>query len=101
MKIDAPWLHTNNRFSCLSVYDIVDSNDDSVPPSPSSSKVVSSISKRPKWESRLPKQYVLDITLATDRNHLLIRVSVETLDSGVSDTFSALVDCGATGEFID
>ena len=96
---DMPWLLKNNRYACLPVFST--SNDNDVSPPPSVPKVISPHTRRPRWESRLPKQYVLDVTSASERNHLSIKVAIETLDSRASNAFNALIDCGATGEFID
>ena len=54
----------------------------------------------PKWERSLPQKFVI---AATEENPALskLKVEIETMDTAEKKSVSALVDCGATGEFID
>ena len=54
----------------------------------------------PKWERSLPQKFVI---AATEENptSLKLKVEIETTDTAEKKSVSALVDCGATGEFID
>ena len=63
--------------------------------------VTSSVQTRcPKWEKSLPQKFVI---AATEENptSLKLKVEIETMDTAEKKSISALVDCGATGEFID
>ena len=53
-----------------------------------------------KWEKLLPKEFII---AATEGNPTLLKlkVEIETTDTAEKKSVSALVDCGATGEFID
>jgi hypothetical protein len=51
------------------------------------------------WERRLPKKFVIATTPSD--NSLNIDVDIETTDTVMKRNTSALVDCGATGLFID
>ena len=54
----------------------------------------------PKWEKSLSQKFVI---AATEENptSLKLKVKIETTDTAEKESISALVDCGATGEFID
>lgn len=101
-KKDRSWSPKDNRFACLPIFEY-SCNDNSAPSPkpPASPKVASLPTKRPNWEKRIPRRYVLDTTSISKRNHLAIPVSIETVDSGIQKSLNALLDCGATGEFID
>jgi hypothetical protein len=51
------------------------------------------------WERRLPHKYVVASTPSA--NSLDIDVEIETTDTGVKCCTKSLVDCGATGLFMD
>jgi hypothetical protein len=51
------------------------------------------------WEHRLPKKFVIATTPSD--NSLNINVEIETTDTAMKHNTSALVDCGATGLFIN
>jgi hypothetical protein len=51
------------------------------------------------WEKRLPKKFI--IASSTAANSLSVGVEVETTDSGIRRAMKALLDCGATGLFLD
>ncbi|KIJ50568.1 hypothetical protein M422DRAFT_245186 [Sphaerobolus stellatus SS14] len=55
--------------------------------------------ERPTWERRLPTNYVLAATPSS--KSLSLKVSVQTTDTGEVFSTPALVDCGATGQFMD
>ena len=55
--------------------------------------------RTPRWERRLPHQFVVALTPST--NSLDITIEVETTDTNVKCATKALVDCGATGLFMD
>ena len=53
-----------------------------------------------KWEKSFPQKFVI---AATEENptSLKLKVKIKTTDMAEKKSISALVDCGATGEFID
>jgi hypothetical protein len=51
------------------------------------------------WERRLPRKYVVAPTPSA--NSLNIDIEIETTDTGVKRCTKSLVDCGATGLFMD
>jgi len=51
------------------------------------------------WERRLPRKYVVASTPSA--NSLDLDVEIETTDTGVKRCTKSLVDCGATGLFMD
>jgi hypothetical protein len=55
--------------------------------------------KRPHWERRLPTQFIIAATPSP--NSLSIKVEIQTTDTAEVHGVSALLDCGATGIFID
>jgi len=56
--------------------------------------------RKPKWEKRLPK--LLSISaLDTRGTSLLLLVEIGTMDTSKLHSVKALLDCGATGSFID
>lgn len=53
----------------------------------------------PKWERQLPKHYVI---AATPSPHLLdLKVELQTMDTREVITMDMLLNCSATGLFID
>lgn len=107
---NTPSLSTCNRFEILS--NICDSetnlpdvqNSESIPspipvpispPTPTNPKV-----RKPKWEKALPKKYT--IAAGEEKStSLKLKVEIETTDTAEKKSVTSLVDCGATGEFID
>jgi hypothetical protein len=51
------------------------------------------------WERRLPKKFI--ITTTPSKNSLNIDVEIETMDTAMKRNINVLVDCGATGLFVD
>jgi hypothetical protein len=112
-----PPLPTHNHYACLFIDNMVntsandydcdeDVNDKSTDSARSSAK--SSLSPTPpcpcsppkkKWEKCLPKQYV--IAASPSPNSLDLDIEIETTDTGIKRAVKALVDCGATGQFMD
>src|SRR5271168_1225653 len=98
-----PSLPTNSRFDVLSIQSIetVETTDEvmqntapPLTPLPNHSK------PRPKWERRLPSKFVIAATEGSPTS-LKLKVELETTDTAEIKSVNALVDCGATGEFID
>jgi transposase InsO family protein len=96
----------NNRFSVLPVFD-TDTNDTF-----ETSEVVQKLENpdqprptptrnfRPRWERRLPPKLIIASTEGGPTS-LELEVKIETTDTGEVKAVHSLVDCGATGEFID
>jgi hypothetical protein len=91
-----------NRYACLFV--------DEIHPAPSLNKPDSILAVQKlqipqaaqcvrRWERHLPRRYIVAAT--PTENSLSVDVKVETTDTGVKRALSALVDCGATGLFMD
>lgn len=98
----APPLLSSNRFSALSIHDVPDSvegavsDEDAQPvPKPKPSPV-----RRPKWERLLSSKLVIR-SLEEGPNSIRIPVHLRTTDTLEEVNTNALVDCGATGDFID
>lgn len=93
---------SNNRFACLAeTIDIIsDDTNETVediqsPPSATPLKK----SRIPKWESKLPKRFVISATPSA--RSLNLKVQIQTTDTAELFSTSALLDSGATGLFID
>jgi len=69
---------------------------DAPPPNP----LVSALLCKPKWEKRLPKLLSIS-TLDVRGTSLLLPVEIGTTDTSKLHSIKALLDCGATGSFID
>jgi hypothetical protein len=95
-----PPLPTFNRFHVLSVDEIKEEDSDKhmVPVAQPPDPIIKWIKKK-IWECQLPTRYVVATTPST--NSLSLRVEIETTDSGQRHAVKALVDCGATGLFVD
>jgi len=62
--------------------------------------LISAPLRKPKWEKRLPK--LLSISALDARGtSLLLPVEIGTMDTSELHSVEALLDCGATGSFID
>jgi hypothetical protein len=91
-----PSLPVHNRFECLEIEECNDICDPHKPilDVPKSAKI------RPKaWERRLPKKYIVAST--PGENSLEIQVGIQASDANMEISTSALLDCGATGMFMD
>src|SRR3981189_1015640 len=101
--ISTPPLSSHNWYACL----VVDQCEDAtsvfdcakvVPqPSPSPPKVAQI--RLANWECRLPKRFVIATTPSD--NLLNIDVEIETTDTAMKCNTNVLVDCGATGLFVN
>jgi len=69
---------------------------DTLPPTP----LISALLRKPKWEKRLPK--LLSISALDARGtSLLLPVEIGTMDTSELYSVKALLDCRATGSFIN
>ena len=107
-----PPLSSHNRFNVLVTENTYDFDDDQVvqnsevppvsepSPPPLHSLPPSRPIRRPKWEKSLPKRFVVAATEDGSKS-LKLKVEIETTDTAERKSVLTLVDCGATGEFID
>jgi len=56
--------------------------------------------RKPRWEKRLPKLFAIS-ALDAQGTSLLLPVEIGTTDTSELHSVKALLDCGATGSFID
>jgi hypothetical protein len=66
---------------------------------PSHPPIPNQCSRIPAWEHQLPVKYV--IAESPGPMSLLVNVEIESTDTVVKRCTQALIDCGATGCFID
>ena len=98
----APPLLSSNRFSVLSIHDVPNSvesavSDEDAQPVP---KPKPSLVRRPNWEKRLASKLIIR-SLEEGPNSIRILVHLKTTDTLEEVSTDALVDCGATRDFID
>src|ERR1700723_2684943 len=97
-----PPLQSHNPFDVLDIEQIID-------PSISTSDCVKDVQTPPipatrrkrirAWERSLPKKYI--IAAIPSQHSLSIDIEIEMTDTSLKRCLQALVDCGATGMFID
>src|SRR3981189_1502623 len=101
--ISTPPLSSHNRYACLVVDQCEDATSVSdcvkVVPQPSVPPLKTARIRLANWERRLPKRFVIATT--PSENSLNIDVEIEMTDTAMKRNTSALVDCGATGLFVD
>jgi len=88
-----------NKFTVLTIEDpnTIDSELVDIQPL---NLLVAALLCRPKWEKRLPKLFSIS-ALDTRGTSLLLPVEIGTTDTGELHSVKALLDCRATGSFID
>ena len=93
----APSPLNSNRFSVLETFESeIDEAAQKTPePIPTSPK-----SRRPKWEKRLRRRLVIR-SLEMDSKCIMLPVHMKTTDTLEEASTEAMVDTGATGDFID
>jgi hypothetical protein len=98
-----PLLQSVNRFACLAEESINVNNTSDAAPEPSEEVQITPKPtphrQVPKWEHQLPKHYVVASMPGPKSLHL--KVELQTTDTGEVLATNALLDCGATGLFID
>jgi len=67
-----------------------------LPPNP----LVPALLHKPKWEKRLPKLFLIS-ALDAQGTFLLLPVEIGTMNTSKLYSIKALLDCRATGSFID
>jgi hypothetical protein len=98
---DVPLLPVKNYYDVLMVEEI--NNDSSVTTDTSikrKSEPSARLTRRPKWERKLPETLKIDAA-EPGSNSLYLRVEIESTETQRKQGIRALVDCGATGLFID
>jgi len=93
-----PLLPSNNHFSVLPIHEFPDNikvtkNDQDAQPIPTPPR-------RPKWEKKLGPKLIIR-SLEQGPNSIFIPIHLKTTDTLEEVNTEALVDCGATGDFID
>ena len=104
----APPLLSSNRFSVLQIHNIPDiiepaRNDEDTQSIPVLAPALTSapaLPCQPKWEKKLASKLVIR-SLEQGPNSILIPVHLKTMDTLEEVGIDALVDCGATGDFIN
>jgi hypothetical protein len=99
-----PPLSSYNRFACLEVDTLIESHtcvakSTEVVQTYSHPPIPDQCSRRPAWERRLPVKYV--VAASPGPMCLTVDVEIESTDTTVKRCTQALIDCGATGCFID
>ena len=91
----------NNKFSCLEVEETSQDDDEqeSVKVTSEEGKSVEKRKKRGGWEKKLLRAYMVASSAGSDSLHL--KVQVHTTDTGEVHGADGLVDCGASGQFMD
>jgi hypothetical protein len=94
-------LPSSNRFDVLEVEEINElSSASQIAPSEGTTEPSKKERRLPKWERRLPKKLTIAAT-APGPTSLYLRVEIESTETQRKHGVRALVDCGATGLFID
>jgi hypothetical protein len=99
-----PPLSSHNNFACLEVDTPIEplicvTNDTEVVQTPSHPPIPNRCSRLPAWERRLPVKFV--VAASPGLMSLVVEVKIESTDTTVRRHTQALIDCGATGCFID
>jgi hypothetical protein len=102
-----PSLPTHNCFDVLSIQDSNETietidkvmQDSELFPSPTLTSLLCP-NFYPKWERKLPSKFIIAATEGK-ANSLKLKVELKTTDTAKIKSANALVDCGATGEFIN
>jgi len=99
----APWSLLVNRFAVLDVEEVntdISEPIDALSLSSSSALDRTMQPRKPKWEKRLPKQLSVN-TLDARGTSIILPIEVSTTDTSEVHSVKALLDSGATGNFID
>jgi len=88
-----------NKFTVLTIED-PNTIDSELVDAPPPTLLVSALLRKPKWEKRLPKLLLIS-ALDAQGTFLLLPVEIGATDTSELHSVKALLDCGATGSFID
>jgi hypothetical protein len=100
-----PPLRSHNRYFTLSVDTLDNTNasdcdtDVRKPPTTPATPCDPPLAPCARWEKRLPSKYIVASIPST--NSLEVEVQIQGTDIGAPISLSALLDCGATGIFMD
>ena len=97
-----PLLPVHNWFACLEVENekpLFPSLPESLPCKATQNPIPTVQTQLQPWERRLLKCYVIATTPGP--KSLTIKVEIQTMDTVEIKSGPALVDCGATGQFMD
>jgi len=91
-----------NRFIVLDVEEVNTEIREPIdaPPFSPSALVRTALPRRPKWEKRLPRRLSAN-TLDACRMSIVLSIKIGTTDTSEVHSVKALLDSGATGNFID
>ena len=94
-----PPLLSSNHYACLEIEEYIDDSPDMLELQVVQRKPTEPKAKRRKWERTLPKEFHL---ASTPGNHSLqLEVQLQTMDTREEKSTTTLLDCGATGLFIN
>lgn len=99
----APPLLNSNRFSVLDVAEPETENDEDAQTTSEPSPVPTEFPRpprRPKWEKQLSQKLVIR-SLDQGPTCIIVRTHLKTTDTMEETAAGAMVDTGATGDFID
>ena len=97
-----PLLPVHNQFACLEVENEkppLPSLPASLPCKATQNLIPTAQPQFQPWERRLLKRYVVATTPGP--KSLTIKVEIQTMDTAEIKSRPALIDCGATGQFMD
>jgi hypothetical protein len=98
-----PLLPVHNRFACLEIENELPlissiSEMQSVKATPENPPSTRSVRTR-AWEKKLPKCYI--VAAVPSSKSLIVKIEIQSTDTGEIKSGPALIDCGATGQFMD
>jgi len=96
----APPLLSNNRFSVLEIIEPKIDEDTQKPNTPTLPPTEPCKLCRPKWEKRIKRKLVI-CSLELDAKCIMLPIHLKTTDTMEETSTEAMVDTGATGDFID
>jgi len=100
----APLLLSSNRFSVLEIIEPKIDEDAQKPDTPTLPPTEPPTEprkpRRPKWEKRIKRQLVIR-SLELDAKCIMLPIHLKTTDTMEETSTEAMVDTGATGDFID
>ena len=97
-----PLVPVHNQFACLEVENEkppLPSLPESLPCKATQNPVPTVQPQLQPWERHLPKRYVVATTPGP--KSLTIKVEIQTMDTAEIKSRPALIDCRATGQFMD
>jgi len=96
----APLLLSSNRFSVLEIIEPKIDEDAQKPNTPTLLPTEPRKLHRPKWEKQIKRKLVIR-SLELDAKCIMLPIHLKTTDTMEETSTEAMVDTGATGDFID